>query len=197
MKNLSWQTISNLSVFVLIICFCITIRLYNKNEELVKTIVELNRQIETSKTKPIKNVSIKFNENNPYITVNTIAIENKNPLNIKALKNAKWKGQKDIDEWNHVKFESFDHGIRAGAFVLVAYAKKHNIDTIENIVKRFCTGNQKQYINFLCYRLKLKPNEKFNILKRLPELLQAMTRFESGQEFPIRYFIHYDLITIL
>lgn len=127
-------------------------------------------------------------------TNDTIAYKNKNPLNVKC-KGFTWKGQVDTDQFGHAVFSSWEYGVRAASYVLKNYSKKHKIDTVEGIVKRFAKGNNKEYINFLCKRLNLKKDEKFNVVNRMSELLRAMSRFESGQELPEELFIPYDVLT--
>lgn len=48
---------------------------------------------------------------------------------------------------------------------------------------------------YLSRRLGLRPNESFDVLARLPELLQAMARFESGREWDKSLFLPYSLIS--
>lgn len=91
-----------------------------------------------------------------------------------------WKGQVGIDRHGHAVFKSPEWSLRAGAIVLRNYARRHHLNTIEGIVKRFSTSNHEEYISFLCRRLGLKPDEPFNVVRRIPELLPAMVRFESG-----------------
>ena len=91
-----------------------------------------------------------------------------------------WKGQVGIDRHGHAVFKSPEWSLRAGAIVLRNYARRHHLNTIEGIVKRFSTCNHEEYISFLCRRLGLKPDEPFNVVRRIPELLPAMVRFESG-----------------
>jgi hypothetical protein len=91
-----------------------------------------------------------------------------------------WKGQVGIDRHGHAVFKSPEWSLRAGAIVLRNYARRHHLNTIEGIVKRFSTCNHEEYISFLCRRLGLKPDEPFNVVRRIPELLPAMVRFETG-----------------
>lgn len=126
-----------------------------------------------------------------------LAVKNNNPCNVKAMKHDTWQGQVGIDKHGHAIFDTPEHGIRAAAYVLKNYAMRHDIDTITGIVKRFATGNQQPYIKFLCKRLDLRHDEPFNILHRLPELLKAMARFESGQDWPSHMFAHYDILAKL
>lgn len=129
--------------------------------------------------------------------VTVLAVKNNNPCNVKAMKHDTWQGQVGTDRHGHVIFDTPEHGIRAAAYVLKNYAMRHDIDTITGIVKRFATGNQQPYITFLSKRLNLRPDEPFNILHRLPELLKAMARFESGQDWPPQWFAHYDILAKL
>ena len=92
-----------------------------------------------------------------------------------------WKGQVGIDRHGHAVFKSPEWSLRAGAIVLRNYARRHHLNTIEGIVKRFSTSNHEEYIGFLCKRLGLKPDEPFNVVARIPELLPAMVRFETGR----------------
>lgn len=92
-----------------------------------------------------------------------------------------WKGQVGIDRHGHAVFKSPEWSLRAGAIVLRNYARRHHLNTIEGIVKRFSTCNHEEYISFLCRRLGLKPDEPFNVVRRIPELLPAMVRFETGR----------------
>lgn len=131
----------------------------------------------------------------PIIKKETLAQKNKNPLNVKALTSGdKWQGQIGKDDQGHAVFATWEHGMRAGAIVLKNYHKKHGIETIEGIVRRFAEGNQEQYIKFLCNRLNVKPNEKIDIVRRMPEILRAMARFESGETLPERLFVAYDIL---
>lgn len=129
-----------------------------------------------------------------YASKETLAAKNKNPLNVKALKNDKWQGQIGIDAIGHAVFETWEHGMRAGAIVLKNYAKRHGINTVTGIIERFAEGNQEEYIAFMCKRLNVKADEKINIIKRMPEILRAMARFESGEKLPDHLFVAYDIL---
>lgn len=92
-----------------------------------------------------------------------------------------WKGQCGIDRHGHAVFKSPEWSLRAGAIVLRNYARRYGLNTVEGIVKRFSTCNHEEYIRFLCKRLGLKPDETFDVVKRMPELLPAMVKFETGR----------------
>ena len=128
----------------------------------------------------------------------SMAFQNKNLLNVKnSWGGNKWKGQIGTDRFGHAIFSDWEYGIRAASIVLKNYANKHEIDTVQKIVKRFCTGNHQTYIKFISKKLNVSPDEKIDILKRMPELLKAMARFESGQDIPDRFFVPYDVVTYL
>lgn len=125
----------------------------------------------------------------------SLALRNRNPLNVKSPANAdKWDGQIDIDRQGHAVFISPVYGVRAAAHVLTAYARRHNVSTVEGIITRFAEGNQKEYISYVCKRMGLRPDENFDVVRRLPELLRVMARFESGTEMPDQLFAPYDIL---
>ena len=126
--------------------------------------------------------------------VKTLAIRNNNPLNVKTVKGRPWFGQIAVDKHGHAVFDTPEHGIRAGANVLLNYYTRHGLDTLDGILSRFCTGNRAEYAAFLSRRLGIPPDVKFDVLARLPELLHAMARFESGQEWPRELFTGYSLV---
>lgn len=132
--------------------------------------------------------------NEIFIGNDTLASQNKNPMNIKARTNDPWVGQVGTDSGGHAIFESYEHGIRAAALVLRSYAVTHGIDTVQGIVHRFAEGNRESYIEFICSRLGVSPHQKIDVITRMPELLRAMSKFESGMDLPDKYFIAYDIV---
>lgn len=111
----------------------------------------------------------------------TLSRAARNYCNVKAPRDDYWQGQVGRDKHGHAIFKSPEWSLRAGAIVLKNYSKRHGLNTIEGIVKRFSTCNHEEYISFLCRRLGLKPDEPFNVVRRMPELLPAMVRFETGR----------------
>lgn len=140
-------------------------------------------------------LSYTFNYTEVFIGNDTLASENRNPLNIKARSADPWEGQVGRDKYGHAVFETWEHGIRAASFVLRSYAVTHGIDTVEGIINRFAEGNREAYVAFLCNRLDVRADEPLDIIARMPDLLRAMSRFESGMELPDKYFIAYDILT--
>lgn len=157
-------------------------------------VIELPEEHESVPELTPINVSLSGKSDVPH------AYKNKNPLNIKSLGKQKWAGQIGTDEFGHAIFSSWEHGVRAAGFTLKAYARWHGVDTITGLVDRFCEATGKtreQYINFICKRLAVKPDEKIDFVKRMPELLRAMARFESGLTLPDELFVGYDLLAYL
>lgn len=105
-------------------------------------------------------------------------------LNVKAPSDHYWKGQTGRDKHGHAIWKAPEYSLRAGALVLRAYYQRHGICTVEGIVKRFSTCNHEEYISYLCRHLGLKPDEKFNIIQRIPELIKHMSAFETGRQVP-------------
>lgn len=124
----------------------------------------------------------------------TLAAANRNHLNIKVTAKEKpWKGQIGVDAQGHAVFDSVENGLRAAAMTLTSYYGKHGLDTLEGIVDRFCESNKVSYVKFLSEHMGLAPDEKFNVLSKLPILMRCMGRVESGTWLPARYFVGYDV----
>lgn len=103
-----------------------------------------------------------------------------NYLNVKAPSDSYWLGQCGRDSHGHAVFKSPEWSLRAGTLVLRSYYQRHGIRTVRGIVERFSTNNHAEYTKYLCDRLKLDPDEEFNVMRRMPELVRHMVRFESG-----------------
>ena len=124
----------------------------------------------------------------------TIARRFNNPCNVKRSVNGqKWKGQIGYDSQGHIHFVSVYHGIRAAAMTLRSYYTRHNIKTISGIIDRFCGGNP-GYVKFLCSEMNLKPDQEFNVIDRIPELVWFMSQYESGKRLPGDCLVTLDLV---
>ena len=124
----------------------------------------------------------------------TIARRFNNPCNVKrSVNGAKWKGQIGYDSQGHIHFVSVYHGIRAAAITLRSYYTRHNIKTISGIIDRFCGGNP-GYVKFLCSEMNLKPDQEFNVIDRIPELVWFMSQYESGRRLPGDCLVTLDLV---
>ena len=124
----------------------------------------------------------------------TIANRLNNPCNVKAPVNGgRWKGQLGVDKQKHVHFQSVYHGIRAAAITLRSYYVRHGIKTVSGIIDRFCGGNP-GYVKFLCAEMGLKPDQEFNVVDRIPELVWLMSQYESGKRLPGDCLVTLDLV---
>lgn len=110
----------------------------------------------------------------------TLSRKAQNYCNVKAPSDRYWQGQCGRDRHGHAIFRSPEWSLRAGAIVLRNYARRHGIRTVRGIVERFSRSNHAEYIAFLCRRLRVKPDERIDVVRRMPELLPAMVRFETG-----------------
>jgi len=110
----------------------------------------------------------------------TLSRATRNYCNVKAPRDDYWRGQCGRDRHGHAIFRSPEWSLRAGAIVLRNYARRHNIHTVRGIVERFSRSNHGEYIRFLCRRLHVAPDERIDVVRRMPELLPAMVRFETG-----------------
>lgn len=108
-----------------------------------------------------------------------------------------WLGQCGIDAHGHAVFKSPEWSLRAGTLVLRSYYQRHGIKTIRGIVERFSTNNHAEYTKYLCDRLKLDPDEEFNVMKRMPELVRHMVRFESGSDVRPAHIHMLDVLSSL
>lgn len=123
----------------------------------------------------------------------TLAFANKNPMNVKHLGKQKWLGEVGRDHLGHVKFSSIHYGIRAGVLTLRSYQTRHGIKTLNGIIDRFCGGNA-DYVRYLSKRLNLEPDEEFQIIPRIPELVLWMSAYESGRRVDPKIIASLDIL---
>jgi len=182
-------------------------KLIEKYNHLQSDYIALSVQMEKEKRSHSAHASLQI-AYQPYAPVTpdkpkklTLSQKNKNPLNIKRLGGGqKWQGQIGVDRFGHVIFTSWEHGVRAASFTLKAYARRHKVDTVEDLVSRFCEAKGKAYIayvNYICRRLGVKSNEKIDLVEHMPKLLRIMARYESGMPLPEELFVPYDVIAFL
>ena len=125
----------------------------------------------------------------------TVSRRNGSWFNVKRLSGGrKWRGEIGIDEQKHVIFSAPEYSVRAGALTLRSYYMVHKLDTIEKIVKRYSTSNHDEYISYLCAKMKLRPDESFDVIRRLPELLKGIAYFETGKQIPEKMLATLDIL---
>lgn len=103
------------------------------------------RQMEIRALEELRTEELRIMSADENSKVNTLAVQNNNPCNIKAVRTP-WKGQVGTDKHGHAVFDEPAHGIRAAASVLINYYLRHGLDTLNGVVGRFCTGNREQYV---------------------------------------------------
>ena len=146
--------------------------------------LELQRRLEASQTIRAELEAKLKAKPAPAPTVGkagTLSRAARNYCNVKAPRDNYWQGQVGRDKHGHAIFKSPEWSLRAGAIVLRNYARRHNIHSVRGIVERFSTCNHDEYAAFLAKRLGVGENDRIDIVKRMPELLPAMVRFESGR----------------
>lgn len=124
----------------------------------------------------------------------TVSYKANSWMNVKAPSDRYWKGQCGRDRQRHAIWEAPEYSLRAGAFVLRSYFLKHKISTVEGIVKRFSTNNHDEYISYVCKRMNLKPDESFDVIRRMPELIKYMAQFETGRPVPPHMLATLDIL---
>lgn len=183
---MSYRTLANI---LGVISIAMLIMLINTYMELCDTKDKLKniKPVVIAKAVPVKKAKVSIQDNIPHT--------NKNLLNIKSLRNDKWKGQIGTDKYGHAIFKDWEYGIRAASFVLKNYSKKHEISTIEDLIYRFCEGDRENYIAFLEKNLKIKRDKKIELIKYIPKLLRYMAIYESGNhKLPDKLFACYDVL---
>jgi hypothetical protein len=123
------------------------------------------------------------------LTGDTLGVRNKNLLNVRptADKNDPWLGQSGVNE-NYAVFESVDMGIRAGDKVLTTYGTKHNINTVEEVLKRFApaadNNDTEAYIKHVSNKTGFARDEEIDLSDSSVRdaLLSAMVKQESDED---------------
>ncbi len=168
----------------------LTIDIVNTQKKIDEAVEKLSKKLDK--------IDVDIKEQPPVEEALPLAVKNNNPLNIKVLASGEpWQGQVGKDKFNHAVFKEPIYGVRAAARVLLNYNKKHGIDTVEGIVDRYCKGNKDKYKEHLRTSLKLKENEKIDMLERLEELLYAMAVFESGVYWDEALFAPYNVLQLV
>ena len=120
--------------------------LQERNAELSRKAEKLSlqleaRQMEIRALEELRTEELRIMSADENSKVNTLAVQNNNPCNIKAVRTP-WKGQVGTDKHGHAVFDEPAHGIRAAASVLINYYLRHGLDTLNGVDRRFCTGNR-------------------------------------------------------
>ena len=118
----------------------------------------------------------------------TRGLRNNNPGNLRP-GGGDWLGLVGYDPAaggpdSYLVFDTVDHGLRAMAITLANYQRHHGINTVNGIIARYAPaadGNpEAAYAGFVAGRLGIAPDQQFDVIGRLPDLMAAMISFEQG-----------------
>ena len=110
-------------------------------------------------------------------------LRNCNPLNIRRVAGAKWKGQSTIQgDKEFVQFEKLEWGLRAAFVLLRTYNEKYQAVCIEDIIARWAPPSEndtKKYIETVCKLTGFGGRERLTEAQ-WPTLVKAMAQVECG-----------------
>lgn len=110
-------------------------------------------------------------------------IRNHNPLNL--VHGQKWLGLAKVQtDPKFCQFTEPVYGIRAGARTLYNYGKKHKIDCVERVIRRWSETDQETYIRAVCKATGFGPRQpiRLDAPHVLAALIPAMIRVECGDQ---------------
>ncbi len=116
----------------------------------------------------------------------TRGIVNNNPGNIRK-NGAAWHGAVAGSDPTFVTFDTPADGIRAMAKVLLAYQRRHGLDTITELIERWAPTVENDsfaYIDDVATRLGIDPDERIDLddPAKLAALCGAIIRHENGAQ---------------
>ena len=110
-------------------------------------------------------------------------IRNNNPGNLRRTTD-KWLGlAAEQTDPEYFQFERPEFGLRAMGVVLLNYAERHKLNTVRAIVARYAPAHENptdSYIANVAARLRVGPDEPFDVRARLLALMRAMVIQENG-----------------
>ncbi|MBO7120476.1 MAG: hypothetical protein J6W03_09185 [Bacteroidaceae bacterium] len=117
------------------------------------------------------------------------AQRNCNPLNIRRVAGARWRGQSVLQtDREFVRFDAMEWGIRAAFCILHTYARRYNAFCIRDIIRRWAPpseNNTEQYIRNVCCWTGFGGNQRL-AEHEWPALVRAMARQESGLQLSMQ-----------
>lgn len=112
-------------------------------------------------------------------------IRNNNPGNIRKSKDA-WIGLASVQmDEEFCTFESAEYGIRAMVVLLLGYAKRHGLNTIAGIIRRWAPAvenNTAAYISSISQQTGFAPDQPLELRNEqiLTALISAIIAHENG-----------------
>lgn len=117
------------------------------------------------------------------VTLAPRGIRNNNPGNLRRTKD-KWLGlAAEQTDAEYFQFGRIELGLRAMGVVLLNYAERHRLNTVRAIVARYAPEHENPtdaYIANVAGRLRIGPDEPFDVHARLLDLMRAMVIQENG-----------------
>lgn len=109
-----------------------------------------------------------------------------NPFNIRR-GSSHWLGSISNQGDQFESFDTLEHGIRAFFIILRTYSTKYGRNTIRSIITRFAPpseNNVERYINYVCERTNMAPDDMLTSWLDYIPLAQSMALFESSSIVP-------------
>ena len=112
-------------------------------------------------------------------------IRNNNPGNLER-NGVKWQGlsKRQMDS-RFFQFDTPVMGIRAMMKVLLTYQRRHNLNTVRQIIYRWAPpheNNTLAYVTKVADALQVKPDAKIKVATHLVELATAIIQHENGKQ---------------
>lgn len=113
-------------------------------------------------------------------------MRNNNPLNIEHNTRNLWRGLADPpSDGRFARFVSMEHGVRAAAVLLRNYQERYNLQTVEDIVRRWAPpfeNNVAAYVRSVNRHAGFTPGQKLKLDDdaTMVRLIRAMARHECG-----------------
>lgn len=111
-------------------------------------------------------------------------LRNRNPGNIRAGSEI-WEGQTGCDEDGFCQFARDEDGVRALAKLLVGYYRRHRLDTVRGIIRRYAPSSENDtaaYVTSVARQLGVTAESKLEVddPATLMALVRAIIRHENG-----------------
>jgi len=136
-------------------------------------------------------------------------LRNNNALNIEATVSGKsaWKGEMLQSDGRYARFETPQHGIRAGLYLLrKAYTQRHGLLTVHDIIHRWAPlgdnseASVNNYIAHVSKALGVTPKQILRLEhddEQLIAIFMAMAEFEGGLPLPYSESTYAAALTLL
>ncbi|WP_387467160.1 structural protein [Photorhabdus sp. RM323S] len=119
-------------------------------------------------------------------------VRNNNPGNIDYNRFNNWQGQLPYDqkiEPRFCRFESPEYGIRALFKLLQNYQRKHNLNTVREIINRYAPPNEnntESYIQFAAKKVGVSADDRISTQDKITlfALAEGIIKMENANQQP-------------